>query len=565
MYRYYTINEPKDGSLSFPGTPAKTHGYGQNGVSFECVRECVYGYAEYAEELDAQTVKAHRLIAGPIPVYYSINEDMARREKEMMSFSDYRAGSKTEEYRRMVDDVSLLAAYRKGRIDPMYHEKVDRLAESYARRLAANMNDGSRIGASCPSVMIAGPANFPVRKKQKQVAAMDRNMSEWREIQGLISKIRSVGTGGISSDDPQAIAKLKLKLDRLEQHQALMKAANAAIRMKDTEKGDAKLAELGYSEDEIKQLREPDFCGRVGYPSFELTNNNANIKRIRDRMHVDGRDSSRVDQEFVDKITDMFGEDSDVFRVRVAGEFPKALPDSFIPMEWAEKASEAKAPVIERVHRIDIGIDVARYGDDSSVLSPVLDKRLQEQPEIYHHNDTMELTGHAVQLIKRYASGHPWASVHVKIDCDGLGVGVYDRLMELKDEIIQDVNDRLERTYGDADDDSRPPEFELEILECHFGGEGGTISEDDPIDYQTSTGLMWGAIREALRTQSIKLWYDDKQISQLSNRKYSVNSAGKIELEKKEAMKKRGLTSPDMGDALGLALYDPLVSDWSLD
>ena len=155
MYRYYTINEPKDGSLSFPGTPAKTHGYGQNGVSFECVRECVYGYAEYAEELDAQTVKAHRLIAGPIPVYYPINEDMARREKEMMSFSDYRAGSKTEEYRRMVDDVSLLAAYRKGRIDPMYHEKVDRLAESYARRLAANMNDGSRIGASCPSVMIA--------------------------------------------------------------------------------------------------------------------------------------------------------------------------------------------------------------------------------------------------------------------------------------------------------------------------------------------------------------------------------------------------------------------------
>ncbi len=288
-------------------------------------------------------------------------------------------------------------------------------------------------------------------------------------------------------------------------------------------------------------------------------------REIYNSMHVDGRDSSRVDQEFVDKITDMFGEDSDVFRVRVAGEFPKALPDSFIPMEWAEKASEAKAPVIERVHRIDIGIDVARYGDDSSVLSPVLDKRLQEQPEIYHHNDTMELTGHAVQLIKRYASGHPWASVHVKIDCDGLGVGVYDRLMELKDEIIQDVNDRLERTYGDADDDSRPPEFELEILECHFGGEGGTISEDDPIDYQTSTGLMWGAIREALRTQSIKLWYDDKQISQLSNRKYSVNSAGKIELEKKEAMKKRGLTSPDMGDALGLALYDPLVSDWSLD
>jgi hypothetical protein len=284
MYRYYTINEPKDGTLDFPGAPAKTHSYGQNGVSFECVRERVYDYAEYAEELDAQTVEAHRLIAGPVPAYYPINEDMARCEKEMMSFSDYRVGSKTEEYRRMVDNASLLAAWKKARTDPMYHEKVDRLAESYARRLAANTNDSSRIGASCPSVMIAGLANFPVRKKQKQVAATERSMSEWNEIQALISKIKSVGMGGISSDDPQAVEKLKAKLDRLVEHQELMKAANAAIRMKDTEKGDAKLAELGYTPDEIKQLRKPDFCGCIGYPSYALTNNNANIKRIRDRI-----------------------------------------------------------------------------------------------------------------------------------------------------------------------------------------------------------------------------------------------------------------------------------------
>lgn len=54
---------------------------------------------------------------------------------------------------------------------------------------------------------------------------------------GLISRIRSVGTGGISSDEPQAIEKLKLKLEKLEKHQELMKAANAAIRMKDRGKG----------------------------------------------------------------------------------------------------------------------------------------------------------------------------------------------------------------------------------------------------------------------------------------------------------------------------------------
>ena len=90
------------------------------------------------------------------------------------------------------------------------------------------------------------------------------------------------------------------------------------------------------------------------------------------------------------------------------------------------------------------------------------------------------------------------------------------------------------------------------------------MSDSDPVSYQNSTGLMWGTVREALRTQTLKLWPDDKQISQLSNRKYTVNSNGKIELEKKEAMKKRGLSSPDMGDALALALYESNTS-WDLE
>lgn len=168
--------------------------------------------------------------------------------------------------------------------DPMYHEKIDRLLDSFARKLADNMNAESRIGTMCPSVMISGGSNFPVRKKQKQVAALDRNMAEYREIQGLLDKIRSTGTGGISSDDPNALDKLREKLDRLVKHQELMKAANAAIRMKDTEAGNYRLHELGYTTEEIEELRTPDYCGRIGYPSYELSNNNANIKRIRDRI-----------------------------------------------------------------------------------------------------------------------------------------------------------------------------------------------------------------------------------------------------------------------------------------
>lgn len=216
--------------------------------------------------------------------YYPIREDLARRSKEMMSFSDYKAGSATAEYRHMVDAAAEIAEKQKARTDPMYHDKIDALLDKYARRLAENFNRDYEIGTRCPSVMIAGPANFPTRKKEKQVAAWERNQRDYQEVQEILRQIGSVGMGGISSDDPQALEKLRAKLSKLEKHQETMKAANAAIRMKDTAKGNAKLAELGYTPEEIAQLRTPDFCGRIGYPSYELSNNNANIHRIRDRI-----------------------------------------------------------------------------------------------------------------------------------------------------------------------------------------------------------------------------------------------------------------------------------------
>lgn len=216
--------------------------------------------------------------------YYTINEEAARRANDMNSFRDYKAGSATAEYRRMVDAATELAERQKQRVDPMYHEKIDRLLEIYCRKLAENMNASYSIEARCPSILISGGGNFPVRKKERQNAARDRNLEEWNYIQGLLDKIRSVGTGGISSDDPQAVEKLEAKLATLEKHQEMMKAANAAIRMKDPAKGDAKLAELGYTPEDIAKLRAPDFCGRIGYPAYELQNNNANIRRIRGRI-----------------------------------------------------------------------------------------------------------------------------------------------------------------------------------------------------------------------------------------------------------------------------------------
>ena len=92
------------------------------------------------------------------------------------------------------------------------------------------MNNSYAIEARVPSILIAGGSNFPVAKKHKQNAARDRNMQEWQDVQGILDKIRSTGMGGISADDPQAVAKLEAKLAKLEAAQETMKAVNAYYR-----------------------------------------------------------------------------------------------------------------------------------------------------------------------------------------------------------------------------------------------------------------------------------------------------------------------------------------------
>lgn len=218
-------------------------------------------------------------------VYYSINETSARQAHQMMSFSDYKEGSKTAEYRRYVDQAYDLAD-KVADARPDEAERVYRLAERYSRKMAENLNKASSIGCMCPSVMISGAGNFPVRKKEKQNAAADRNYKEFQEIQGILQKIENIlyGKEIIKSADEKAVEKLEEKLENLKELQETMKAANKAIRMKDTEKGDNALRDMGYSDKQIKELRTPDFCGRIGFPDYLLQNNNASIHRVEDRL-----------------------------------------------------------------------------------------------------------------------------------------------------------------------------------------------------------------------------------------------------------------------------------------
>lgn len=68
--------------------------------------------------------------------YYPINEELVRRAKAMISFSDYKEGSATAEYRSMADEAAEIAERQKKRVDPMYHGKIDSLLDTYARKLA---------------------------------------------------------------------------------------------------------------------------------------------------------------------------------------------------------------------------------------------------------------------------------------------------------------------------------------------------------------------------------------------------------------------------------------------
>ena len=219
----------------------------------------------------------------PAVKYYPINEAAARRAKEMNSYSDYKPGSATAEYRSYVEEAVQLAERQKSRVDPMYHEKIDSLLDTYARKLAANMNKGFEIDARVPSILIAGGSNFPVRKKEKQNAARDTNYREWQDIQGLLDKIRSTGMGGISADDPQAVQKLEKKLAGLEKAQETMKAVNAYYRKHKTLDGCPHL-----SAESIEKMKA-DMASQwhiedKPYPTWALSNNSAEIRRVKDRI-----------------------------------------------------------------------------------------------------------------------------------------------------------------------------------------------------------------------------------------------------------------------------------------
>ena len=148
-------------------------------------------------------------------------EQNARRAKEMCSFSDYRPGSATAEYYADCAEAEEAANEAKSRLSkngaPAERaEKVDYLLDLYKTKKLSWLNDLYANRARVPSVLISGPANFPVRAKQKQIARENALYAE--NPDSILDEIRAIGrnAGTIYSDDENAVERIKAKIASLE-------------------------------------------------------------------------------------------------------------------------------------------------------------------------------------------------------------------------------------------------------------------------------------------------------------------------------------------------------------
>jgi phage terminase large subunit len=239
-----------------------------------------------------------------------------------------------------------------------------------------------------------------------------------------------------------------------------------------------------------------------------------------------GELSSRVDADFVDQVGKTYGRDSNAFRVRALGEFPKSDLDTVIPYELVETARKRDV-VIRPNLRTVWGLDVARFGDDSNAL--VMRDSMSVHPAIDEWNglDLMQTAGRVkTRWDNTPAHERPeW----ILVDVIGLGAGVVDRLRELK-----------------------MPVRGINVSETASASER----------YRNLRTELWFQAKEWLEGRDVKLpecvggcsrdCLHEKLAAELVVPKYQLQSSGKMMVEPKADMKKRGHRSPNVADAFVL-------------
>lgn len=225
---------------------------------------------------------------------------------------------------------------------------------------------------------------------------------------------------------------------------------------------------------------------------------------------IDSRSCKLTNKKQIEQWKEDYGEDSDFFKIRVKGQFPSMGDAQFIPKDLVDGA-RARELELDVGAELTMGIDVARFGDDDSVIvlrqGRVMDPMIQR----FHGLSTVELTNKCARIIDR---NDPDA---VMVDGMGIGGAVVDQLKALGYKVI------------DVQASETPEKREL---------------------YLNKRAELWGLMKDWLKIGSIPK--DEKLFAELISMEYSYNRTDQIVLEAKKDLKKRGLPSPDTADALSL-------------
>lgn len=278
-------------------------------------------------------------------------------------------------------------------------------------------------------------------------------------------------------------------------------------------------------------------CGNPTRTSGYFYDSHTRHRKLFRTHKVDSRNSKRTSKENIQMLIDKYGADSDVVRVRVYGDFPKAEADAFIALELAELAANATVqPTGDTLH---LGVDVARFGDDETVIAPRIGMKVFKL-RCFNKQDTMATAGMVIATAREMIGLFPLLRrVEIKVDDSGVGGGVTDRLKEVI---------REER---------------LTNWEVFPINNGSSPSKNGKEHYENLGTETWADLRDVLQEAfskhiqgkpvEVELPNDDRLITQLTQRKYRMTSKGKLALERKEEMKRRGIDSPDRADAVVLA------------
>lgn len=249
-------------------------------------------------------------------------------------------------------------------------------------------------------------------------------------------------------------------------------------------------------------------------------------------LHFRCADSPLVDENYRPNLIRKYGADSNVVRVRADGEFPKQEDDVLISLEWTESALEREAAP-SGPRRI-LGVDVARFGDDRCTFILRAGRQV-ERIEVRAKQDTMVTAGQAMQFWRE------WGADGIHVDVVGLGAGVADRLREQGAPVV-DVNvaeSAPEREYGRGEAQPRMLRDYLWLeMQKWFRDEEPSLMGDE-IDHRQDLA------------------------GELASVRYGIDSAGRIVIESKDAMKKRGLRSPDLADGLALTFAPDTGDVWA--